>query len=100
MSMDGAPDEPPMVVDSLRELKLFFLSHDHVVDPEIGLTPDGLLLAEWAKAERGFAAMIFLPGGIVQFARVSPAGTPGTRHRVRGKLPRDRAFNAMRMFIP
>ena len=100
MTRDAAPDEPAVVVASLRELALFLLSQRRLVDPEIGLGPDGLLLAEWASAERGVLAMKFLPDGIIQFAGVSAAGGPGPRLRVHGALPKDRALDAVRAFIP
>ena len=100
MTTDAAPDEPLIVLASLRELALFLLSQRRLVDPEIGLSPDGLLLAEWTSAERGVLAMKFLPDGIIQFAGVSAAGGAGPRLRVHGGLPKDRALDAVRAFVP
>ena len=97
---DAAPDERAIALASLRELALFFLSKHRLVEPEIGLSPDGLLLAEWASAERGVLAMKFLPDGIVQFAGVSAAGGAGPRLRVHGELPKDRALDAVQAFVP
>lgn len=100
MTSDAAPDEANIVLASLRELALFLLSQHRLVDPEIGLSPDGLLLAEWASNERGVLAMKFLPDGIIQFAGVSAVGRAGPRLRVHGGLPKDRALDAVRAFVP
>ena len=100
MTRDGAPDEPAIVLASLRELALFLLSQRRLVDPEIGLGPDGLLLAEWASAERGLLAMKFLPDGMIQFAGVSATEGAGPRLRVHGRLPKDCALDAVRAFVP
>ncbi len=100
ISRDDALDEPTMVLASLRELALFFLSQRRLVDPEIGLSPDGLLLAEWASAERDVLAMKFRPDGIIQFAAVSAAGSAGPRLRINGELPKHRALDAVQAFIP
>lgn len=97
---DDARDEPPMVLTSLRELALFLLSQRRLVEPRIGLSPDGLLQAEWASPDRGVVAMKFLPDGIIRFAAVSAAGGAGPRLRVHGELPKDRALDAVRAFIP
>ena len=100
MTTDAGPDEPAIVLASLRELALFLLSRRRLVEPEIGLSPDGLLLAEWASAERGVLAMKFLPDGIIRFAGVSATGGAGPRLRVHGELPKDRALDAVRAFVP
>ena len=100
MTRDGATDEPLIVLASLRELALFLLSQRQLGNPEIGLSPNGLLLAEWASAERGVLAMKFLPNALIQFAGVSATGGAGPRLRVHGGLPKDRALDAVRAFIP
>lgn len=100
MTRDGAPDEASIMFPSLRELALFLLSQRRLVEPEIGLGPSGLLLAEWASAERGVLAMKFLPDGMIQFAGISPAGGAGPRLRVHGGLPKNFALDAVRAFLP
>lgn len=100
ITTEGAPDEPAIVLASLRGLALFLLSESQLADPEIGVSPNGLLLAEWATAERGVVAMEFRPDGIIRFAAVSAADGTGTRLRVHGELPKDRALNAVRDFVP
>ena len=100
MTRDGAPEEAAIVFASLRELALFLLGQRWLVEPEIGLDPNGLLLAEWVSAERGVLAMKFLPGGMIRFAGVSAAGGVCPRLRVHGELPKDLALDAVRAFIP
>lgn len=100
ITTEGAPDEPAIVLASLRGLALFLLSESQLADPEIGVSPNGLLLAEWATAEGGVVAMEFRPDGIIQFAAVSAADGTGNRLRVHGGLPKDRALNAVRDFVP
>lgn len=100
MTRDGGPDEAAIVLGSLRELAHFLLSRRRLVEPEIGLDPNGLLLAEWASAERGVLAMKFLPGGMIRFAGVSAAGGAGPRLRVNGELPKDLVLDAVRAFLP
>ena len=94
------PDEPPIVLASLRELALFLLSQPQIPEPEIGVSPNGLALAEWASAERGVLAMKFLPDGRIQFAAVSAAAGSGPPFRVHGELPRDRTVVAVQGFLP
>lgn len=100
MTRRGFPDEPAIVLASLRELALFLLSQQQFVDPEIGLSPSGLLLAEWTSAKRGVLAMKFLPDGMIQLAGISLAGSARSRLRVNGVLPKDRALDAVRTFLP
>lgn len=105
MMRDGDPDEAAIVLASLRELALslldrFLLGRHGLIEPEIGLDPNGLLLAEWASAERGVLAMKFLPGGMIRFAGVSAAVGAGPRLRVNGELPKDFALDAVRAFLP
>lgn len=100
MTRDGGSDEAVIVFASLRELALFLLGRHRLIEPEIGLGPNGLLLAEWASVERGVLAMKFLPGGMIRFAGVSAAGGAGPGLRVNGELPKDLALDAVRAFLP
>lgn len=97
VSLDGDPDEPPMALDSLRELALFFVKGRPWNDPEIGISPDGLLQAEW-RVGAGILAMKFLPGGFIQFAAVSRPGGDHPPLRVHGTLPKDQAMVALQAF--
>ncbi len=97
---DGAGDERPIRPDSLRALALFLLSEPHLVDPEITVGPNGMLLAEWASAQRGVLAVEFLPDEIIRFAAVSGIENAGSRSRLHGEAPKDRTMKAVRDFIP
>lgn len=98
--VEGDPDEPPIVFPSLRELALFLVSERRFGDPEIGLSPDGLLQAEWPVKNGGVLVMNFLPDGMIQFAAVANSVIRGDRRRrVNGTLPKDEALSAVRQFI-
>ncbi len=90
------PDEPSMVLASLRNLALFFLGETGLPAPQVGLSPDGLLQAEWSLEGDGVLAMTFLPGNLVRFAAVSGASCFGERRRVSGTLDKDGALAAVR----
>ncbi len=99
------PDEATMALASLRALALFFVSEPLFVSepqrggPEIGISPGGILQAEWRVRDGGILAMKFLANGLIQFAAVSRP--TGGQHalRVHGTLPKDGALDAVRAFI-
>ena len=91
------PDEPPMALDSLRELALFFVRESQLSDPEIGISPDGLLQAEW-RVRGGILAMKFLPAGFIQFAAISRPAGDHPPLRLHGTLPKDDALEAVQAF--
>ena len=93
------PDETPMDVESLRAMALFLISERQLPDPQIGITPDGLMQTEWRTAPNGILAMEFLPSGSVRFAAVSaPAQRGVDRLSLNGTLPKDEALAALRPF--
>lgn len=96
--MDGAPDEPPIALHSPRELALFLLPQRQLADPEIGHSPDGLVLAEWTSPRRDASGMELLPDGAGPFAAVSAAGGCGTTLQVQGRVPKDHVLDAVRAF--
>ena len=98
ISSDEDPNEPPMVLDSLRELALFFVSEPQRDEPEIGISPDGLLLAEWHVRGGGILAMKFLAAGLIQFAAISRPTGGQQPLRVHGTLPKDRTLHAVQAF--
>ena len=93
------PDEPTIALASLRELALFFASEPQSEEPEIGLSPDGHLLAEWRVGDRGVLAMKFLRDGLIQFAAISRPTDGRLQFRVNGTLPKDGALDTVRAFI-
>ena len=98
VSLDGDPDEPPMALDSAAGAgPLLREGAAHWNDPEIGISPDGLMQAEW-RVGRGILAMKFLPGGFIQFAAVSRPGGDHPPLSVHGTLPKDQAMGALQAF--
>ena len=93
------PDEPSMALASLRRMALFFVSEPGLLDPEIGLSPDGLLQAEWRLEDGSILAMKFLSVDLIRFAAVSNARSYGQRRRVDGTLTRDEVLAAVRGFV-
>ena len=98
------PDEPTMALASLRELALFFVSEPLYVseqqngEPEIGISPDGMLQAEWRVRDGGILAMKFLSDGLIQFAAVSRPTSGQRPFRVNGTLPKDEALRTVQPF--
>ena len=94
------PDERPMDADSLRRLAAFLVSERRLPHPQIGVSPDGLVQAEWrlpgtaGDAEGGgILALEFLRSGLIQFAGLS-AGL-----RVSGTLSKAKVLQAVQPFI-
>lgn len=97
--VEDDPDEPSIVFPSLRELALFLVSERRFGEPEIGLSPDGFLQAEWPLQGGGVLVMNFLPDGIIQFAAVAKSVIAGAQfRRVNGTLPKDEALSTVRPF--
>ena len=93
------PDEPSMVIESLKALVAFLTAERSLADPEIGISPDGLAQIEWRLPPNGILAMEFLPTSLIRFAAVSASSQPGdTRLRVNGTLPRSEVLDAIRAF--
>ena len=96
-----------MKVDSLREMARFLLSERWLPNPQIGVSPDGVALAEWVipdatgdPAGDGTLAMEFLGSGLTRFAAVAAQSAQGDaqRTRVSGTLPKAEAVRAVEPF--
>ena len=93
------PDEPRIEIESLRAMALFIMSERHLLDPRIGVTPDGLIQIEWRVPDNGVLAMVFLPSGLIRFAAVSGPYRPETdRWSVNGILPKNGTMSAVEPF--
>ena len=117
------PDEPNLVLESLRSFADFFMQQDRLPVPEIGAGPEGYLEAEWripAKREApmitlferwvrpderywgqgdGILAMKFLPSGSIQYAAVSgPVGRGKERLRSSGIHSKNSIMPAIQAF--
>ena len=100
ITSDDDPDEPPVEFSSLRQCALFFASEPSHRDAELGISPDGLVQAQWRAKSGGVLAIRFLTNGFLQFAGVSESVTPAERLRVHGTLPKDQALQAVKPFLP
>lgn len=91
------PDEPVVVLESLWSCAQFFLRYPSLDEPQIGLTPDGLLLIEWTSKRRGAAAIVFRRSGLVQFAAVSKM--QGHPNRFHGESTIEKALESIRRIV-
>jgi hypothetical protein len=93
---DEDPDEEPIAIASLRHLTSFLMDERHLGQPEIGVSPDGVALAQWRVVGNGILAMEFLDSGLIRFAGASgPGSQDGESLRVSGTLPRTKALRAI-----
>ncbi len=98
---DEDPDEEPIATASLRHLTLFLMDERHLGQPEIGVSPDGVALAQWRVTGNGIMAMEFLGSGLIRFAGASgPGSRDGELLRVSGTLPRAKALQAVQSLLP
>ncbi|MCE2458175.1 MAG: hypothetical protein J4G14_10215 [Dehalococcoidia bacterium] len=96
---DDDPDEPRIEIESLRAMALFIMSERNLLDPRIGVTPDGLIQIEWRVPDNGVLAMVFLTSGLIRFAAISGPHQPETdRWSVNGTLPREGTLSAVEPF--
>ena len=96
---DDDPDEPRIEIESLRAMALFIMSERHLLDPRIGVTPDGLIQIEWRIPDNGVLAMVFLSSGLIRFAAVSgPYRPENDRWSVNGTLPKNGTLSAVEPF--
>ena len=93
------PDEPSMVIDSMRALVGFLTTERSLPDPEIGISPNGLAQIEWRIPPDGILAMEFLPTSLIRFAAVSASSEHNDRRsRVNGTLQKGEVLDAIRSF--
>ena len=96
---DDDPDETPMDVESLRAMALFLMSERQLPNPQIGITPDGLMQIEWRIPPSGIVAMEFRRSDMIRFAAISPSKEPGgDRRRINGTLRTHEALAAVLPF--
>ena len=94
------PDEDSIAIASLRHLTSFLVDERHLGQPEIGVSPDGVALAQWRVIGNGILAMEFLGSGLIRFAGTSgPGSHRGESLRVSGTLPRTKALQAIQSLL-
>ncbi len=97
---DEDPDEEPIAIPSLRHLTSFLIDERHLGQPDIGVSSDGLALAQWRVTGNGILAMEFLDSGLIRFAGASgPGSQDGESLRVSGTLPRTKALQAIQSLL-
>ena len=98
---DDDPDEPPILLESLQHLALFLTSERHLGNPQIGVSPDGLLGAQWGAGNDAVVAMEFLTDGLIRFAAISaPVKCDVEKQRVSGVLGKRETLQAVQPFMP
>ena len=97
---DEDPDEEPIAIESLRHLTSFLMDERHLGQPEIGVSPDGLALAQWRVTGNGILAMEFLGSGLIRFAGTSGSNSrDGESLRVSGTLVQAKALQAVQLLL-
>ena len=97
---DEDPDEEPIAIASLRHLSSFLMDERHLGQPEIGVSPHGVALAQWRVIGNGVLAVEFLDSGLIRFAGTSgPGSQDGESLRVSGTLPRTKALQAIQSLL-
>ena len=98
---DDDPDEPPILTESLRHLALFLTNERRLGNPQIGVSPDGLVGAQWYAENGSVVAMEFLTDSLIRFAAISaPAICDVERQRVSGVLSKRETLQAVQPFMP
>lgn len=97
---DEDPDEEPIAIASLRHLASFLVDERHLGQPEIGVSPHGVALAQWRVVGNGILAVEFMGSGLIRFAGTSgPGSLDGESLRVSGTLLRAKALQAVQSFL-
>ena len=95
ITQDDDPEDPAMKFLSLKELALFFAGDGNSLPyPQIGISPNGSLQAEW-RSKKGSAVMMFLTDGNTRFAgtmskqdgRQTIQGSGTKKHALQSILP-------------
>ena len=97
---DEDPDEDTIGIASLRHLTSFLMDQRHLGQPDIGVSPDGVALAQWRVTGNGILAMEFLDSGLIRFAGASVSDSQdGESLRVSGTLPKAKALLAVQSLL-
>ena len=102
--VEDDPEESPMELESLRSLAIFLMSEireRQLPEPEIGVTPDGLVEIAWSlPPHNGILAMDFLPSGQIQYTAISAPAQHGVEPKTTsGTSPKDEIMKNVQSFI-
>lgn len=91
------PDEKPIDLESVRRFAFFIIINRHrLFEPQIGISPDGLVGAEWWIADRGILSVEFLPSEDVKFTTIFwQVGHDDAQRCINGKLPPDKMMDVV-----
>ncbi|MYE06704.1 MAG: hypothetical protein F4Y04_05710 [Chloroflexi bacterium] len=97
---DEEPDEEPIAISSLRHLTSFLIDERHLGQPDIGVSPVGVALAQWRVMGNGVLALEFLDSGLIRFAGASgPGNQNGESLHISGTLPKSKALQAIQSLL-
>ncbi|MXX97308.1 MAG: hypothetical protein F4065_08820 [Rhodothermaceae bacterium] len=97
ITQDDDPEDPAMNFMSLRELAQFFIGDGKSLPyPQIGISPNGLLQAEW-RSKKTSAVMKFLADGNTRFAGTT--SDKGGRQTIQGSGTKMHALKSILPFI-
>lgn len=97
ITQDDDPEDPAMKLLSLRELALFFTGDGNSLPyPQIGISPNGSLQAEW-RSRKASAVMKFLTDGNTRFAGTT--GNQDGRQTIQGSGTKKHALQSILPFI-
>ncbi len=95
------PSEPPINLQSLRQMATFLIDEAYPPRPRIELSPTGLIQIEWRDEENSIFAMNFLTDGQIQFAGIGKRADDGLpSDRVSGTGTRSDALRALGRIMP
>ena len=86
LPVDG-PDEKPIVFGSLQTFALFVVEYTEILHPQISISPDGFVNAQWDIAGGNIIAMEFLPSNDIRFVRPRRSSEPKSQKSITGTLP-------------
>ena len=97
---DLVNDEQPMNLESLRSLATLLIERPELPKPGIGVSDDGMLQIEWDIVPAGMLAMVFMPGGAINYAAASgPVELGRARPEVHGSAAYREALAALTPFM-
>ena len=108
---DQDPDEPPIVIESLRSLVSFIIQEPRLSPPIIGSDPKGRMEIEWHLHDNGnpdsvwgrgngVVSMKFLESGVIQFVALSGPHIEGQdRLRIQGQATGDDIITTLGEFV-
>ena len=92
-------DEPHMSIESLRNFGRFLIAEQELIEPNIGVTPNGLVQTQWSTQGNGVVVMEFLVSGFVRFSAISAPAKRGVKRKaVRGTLEHKEMLDALQLF--